>query len=171
MTLPKTVQLAKLLPRLDRNDVWQLDEMLSAASELHTPGMPELEPFRTALLNLPPDKVRELRTVVDEHQRKARKEEERERVRGTSERPPAMNPDGAWTLRQEKVLCGKGNCQKLHGPYWYGYRTVGQKVKKRYFGKKRPTPAALEKAGAEILKKEIERLAAAGKKKKAAARR
>lgn len=178
MTLPKIDQLRRLLPRLSRHDAYELDDMIQSTLALHTPGMPELDPFRAALLNMQPAQVRELRDLLEDEQKKVDEAEKRERLHkerfGTTA-APSMN-EGTWTLRQEKVLCGKGNCQKLHGPYWYGYRTIGQKVKKRYFGKKRPSAATLQAADAELLKKETERFeaaaakAAAKKKKKARAR-
>lgn len=174
MTLPKIDQLRKLLPKLDRDDAWELEGLIGATIDLHTPSMPELDPFRKALLNMAPRDVSELRKALDEQKKIADKEEERAK----SERPPSLNEDGAWTLRQEKVLCGKANCQKLHGPYWYGYRTLGQKTKKHYFGKKKPTPAKLAAAADAMLQKEIARAEAAaakkaakGAKKKKAARR
>lgn len=46
------------------------------------------------------------------------------------------------TYRLEGVRCGKDKCKcargKLHGPYWYSYTRVGQKVKSQYIGKKSP---------------------------------
>lgn len=163
MTLPKIDQLRKLLPKLDRNDTWELDSLIAATLDLHTPSMPELDPFRKALLNMAPRDVDELRKALDAQQKTAEKEE----VRAKSERPPSLNEDGAWTLRQEKVLCGKPNCAKLHGPYWYGYRTLGGRTKKQYFGKKKPTAPKLAAAADAMLKKEIARAEAAAAKKTA----
>lgn len=40
------------------------------------------------------------------------------------------------TYQLERVLCGKGNCAKLHGPYWYAYWKAGGRVRKRYIGRK-----------------------------------
>jgi hypothetical protein len=40
------------------------------------------------------------------------------------------------TYRQESIRCGKENCKcargKLHGPYWYSYTRVKDKVKSQY---------------------------------------
>jgi hypothetical protein len=167
MTLPKIDQLRRLLPRLSRDDAWELDGLIHSTLDLHTPGMPELDPFREALLTLPPEQLRELAKALDAQQKKIEKESAAGRDRpGTSE-PPELTGDGVWTLRQEKVLCGKANCAKLHGPYWYGYRTIGQRTKKKYFGKKKPGPAKLAAAAGAMLQKEVERAEAAAKKKAA----
>lgn len=40
------------------------------------------------------------------------------------------------TYQLEHVLCGKSKCKKLHGPYWYAYWKVEQRMHKRYVGKK-----------------------------------
>jgi hypothetical protein len=46
------------------------------------------------------------------------------------------------TYRLESIRCGKENCKckhgKLHGPYWYSYSRVKDRVKSRYVGKKLP---------------------------------
>jgi hypothetical protein len=46
------------------------------------------------------------------------------------------------TYRLESVRCGKEKCKcargKLHGPYWYSYSRVKDKVTSRYIGKKLP---------------------------------
>lgn len=46
------------------------------------------------------------------------------------------------TYRLEGVRCGKEKCKcahgKLHGPYWYSYTRVEDKVKSRYVGKRLP---------------------------------
>jgi hypothetical protein len=44
------------------------------------------------------------------------------------------------TYRLEKIRCGKEKCKcahgKLHGPYWYSYTRIKDKVKSQYIGKK-----------------------------------
>ncbi len=51
------------------------------------------------------------------------------------------------TYRLERVRCGKESCKctrgKLHGPYWYNYIRVKDKVISRYVGKN--LPKAIEK--------------------------
>lgn len=46
------------------------------------------------------------------------------------------------TYRLEGIRCGKEKCKcargKLHGPYWYSYTRVKDKVKSQYIGKKLP---------------------------------
>jgi hypothetical protein len=49
---------------------------------------------------------------------------------------------GGRTYRLESIRCGKENCRcargKLHGPYWYSYTRVQDKVTSQYVGKKLP---------------------------------
>jgi hypothetical protein len=49
---------------------------------------------------------------------------------------------GNKTYRLEGVRCGKENCKcvrgKLHGPYWYSYTRVKDKVSSQYIGKTLP---------------------------------
>ncbi len=46
------------------------------------------------------------------------------------------------TYRLESIRCGKEKCKcargKLHGPYWYGYTRVKDKVISQYIGKSLP---------------------------------
>lgn len=46
------------------------------------------------------------------------------------------------TYRLEWVRCGKEKCKcargQLHGPYWYSYTRVKDKIKSQYIGKKPP---------------------------------
>ncbi len=73
-----------------------------------------------------------------------RKAEEADRV----EKPPARKQTVAEqtfdnkTYRLESVRCGKEKCKcargKLHGPYWYSYARVKDKVASQYIGKSLP---------------------------------
>jgi hypothetical protein len=49
---------------------------------------------------------------------------------------------GNKTYRLESVRCGKEKCKcsrgKLHGPYWYSYSRVKDKVTSQYIGKTLP---------------------------------
>lgn len=61
---------------------------------------------------------------------------------------PTSKPHvAAWSLdnktyRLESIRCGKEKCKcsrgKLHGPYWYSYSRVKDKVTSQYIGKKLP---------------------------------
>lgn len=46
------------------------------------------------------------------------------------------------TYRLEWIRCGKEKCRgargKFHGPYWYSYTRVKDKVKSQYIGKRLP---------------------------------
>lgn len=46
------------------------------------------------------------------------------------------------TYRLESIRCGKEKCKcaqgKLHGPYWYSYTRVKDKVTSQYIGKRLP---------------------------------
>lgn len=39
------------------------------------------------------------------------------------------------TYELRPVLCGKPNCRRHHGPYWYAYWTQGGRVRTVYIGK------------------------------------
>jgi hypothetical protein len=49
---------------------------------------------------------------------------------------------GNKTYRLESVRCGKEKCRcaqgKLHGPYWYSYTRIKDKVISQYVGKSLP---------------------------------
>jgi hypothetical protein len=70
-----------------------------------------------------------------------RKAEEADRV----EKPPSRKQTVAEqtvadkTYRLESIRCGKEKCKcargKLHGPYWYSYTRVKDKVTSQYIGK------------------------------------
>ena len=65
-----------------------------------------------------------------------------------AEKPPARKQTVAEqtienrTYRLESIRCGKEKCRcargKLHGPYWYSYTRVKDKVTSQYIGKKLP---------------------------------
>src|SRR5947209_7642125 len=65
-----------------------------------------------------------------------------------TERPPLRKETSAEptldnkTYRLESIRCGKENCKcargKLHGPYWYSYTRVEDKVTSQYIGKSLP---------------------------------
>lgn len=73
-----------------------------------------------------------------------RKVEEADRVK----KPPSRKHTVAEqtlknkTYRLESIRCGKEKCKcasgKLHGPYWYSYTRIKDKVKSQYIGKKLP---------------------------------
>lgn len=48
----------------------------------------------------------------------------------------------SWTYRLEGIRCGKEKCKcargKLHGPYWYSYTRIKDKIKSQYVGKSLP---------------------------------
>ena len=73
-----------------------------------------------------------------------RNTEEAERAEKSSSRKRAVREqtfDGR-TYRLESIRCGKEKCKcahgKLHGPYWYGYSRVKDKVTSQYIGKNLP---------------------------------
>lgn len=129
-------------------EMWEAEELLNAALQLATKSpTPALERFRHAVRMLPLPALQRLeQRLTEERRAKA----EKDRAARPQRRPGAVaeraREGGGWTLRQEHVLCGKDGCTKQHGPYWYGYRTVAGRTKKRYFGKKKPTAAELAEA-------------------------
>ena len=52
----------------------------------------------------------------------------------------SVNPNTTISYQQEYVKCGKPTCKcatgQGHGLYWYAYWREGDKIKKRYIGKK-----------------------------------
>lgn len=46
------------------------------------------------------------------------------------------------TYRLERIRCGKEKCKcargQLHGPYWYSYTRIKDKIKSQYIGKRPP---------------------------------
>ncbi|MDQ3135107.1 MAG: hypothetical protein M3Q76_09910 [Acidobacteriota bacterium] len=70
--------------------------------------------------------------------------EEADRVEKPSSRKQtvAEQPIENRTYRLESIRCGKENCKcargKLHGPYWYSYTRIEDKVTSQYIGKSLP---------------------------------
>jgi hypothetical protein len=73
-----------------------------------------------------------------------RSAEEAERAEKASsrKRPVAEQALDAKTYRLESIRCGKEKCKcargKLHGPYWYSYTRVKDKVTSQYIGRSLP---------------------------------
>jgi len=73
-----------------------------------------------------------------------KKIEETERVKKASPRKQHVKEQTLdnKTYRLEGIRCGKENCKcargKVHGPYWYSYSGVKDKVTSQYIGKKLP---------------------------------
>src|SRR5438270_401556 len=67
--------------------------------------------------------------------------EETERVEDSSLRKQTVSEKAFdnKTYRLESIRCGKEKCRcmrgKLHGPYWYSYTRVKDKVISQYIGK------------------------------------
>jgi len=70
--------------------------------------------------------------------------EEADRVEKPSSRKQtvAEQPIANKTYRLESIRCGKENCKcargKLHGPYWYSYTRIRDKVSSQYIGRTLP---------------------------------
>jgi hypothetical protein len=73
-----------------------------------------------------------------------RRAEEAERAEKSSSRKRivAEQTFDNRTYRLESIRCGKEKCKcasgKLHGPYWYSYTRIKDKVKSQYIGKSLP---------------------------------
>lgn len=73
--------------------------------------------------------------------------EEADRVVKTSPRKQTVDERSLEnkTYRLESIRCGKEKCKcargKLHGPYWYSYTRVKDKVISKYIGKRLPKVA------------------------------
>lgn len=76
-----------------------------------------------------------------------RKAEESDRAEKAPSRKQTVAEQtlGNKTYRLEGVRCGKEKCKcargKLHGPYWYSYTRVKDKVISKYIGKRLPKVA------------------------------
>jgi hypothetical protein len=150
MRLPKNISAS--LASLEGGQWWEAEDLISAARVLAT-ASPDaaIERFRRALKKLPPAALRQLEGELEARRREhARALEARRRPARHSGREER---NGGWTLRLEPVLCGKQGCDELHGPYWYGYRSVNGRTRKRYFGKKKPDAQKLAAAAAALLGK------------------
>jgi hypothetical protein len=71
------------------------------------------------------------------------KEQAERAVKSSSRKPTvAQQTLDNRTYRLESIRCGKEKCKctrgKLHGPYWYSYSRVKDKVTSQYIGKKLP---------------------------------
>ena len=73
-----------------------------------------------------------------------KKSEEADRVEKPSSRKQTVAEQTLRnkTYRLESIRCGKEKCKcargKLHGPYWYSYTRVKNKVTSQYIGKSLP---------------------------------
>lgn len=47
-----------------------------------------------------------------------------------------VNETPGVTYQLEFIFCGKANCKKPHGPYWYAYWKSDNRTVTRYIGKK-----------------------------------
>ena len=97
--------------------------------------------IKHALRRLSLGQLRKLDEWLHEFIRNA---EEAERAQKSSSRKQAVveqTVDGR-TYRLESIRCGKEKCKcargKLHGPYWYSYTRVKDKVTSQYIGKDLP---------------------------------
>src|ERR1041385_5981971 len=67
----------------------------------------------------------------------------------------AEQTPGNKTYRLESVRCGKEKCKcargKLHGPYWYSYTRVKDKVTSQYIGKSLPKDVQKKLKGRDVV--------------------
>lgn len=91
--------------------------------------------------------LRKLDEWLHELIRRAEESERAEQLASHKETMAERSLDNK-TYRLESIRCGKENCKcargKLHGPYWYSYSRVGDKVKSQYVGKKLPQEVELD---------------------------
>lgn len=100
-----------------------------------------LTPIKQAVRLLSLGQLRKLDSWL--HELIARAEEADHAVQpATRKRTVAEQNLDNRTYRLESIRCGKDNCKcargKLHGPYWYGYSRVDDKVTSQYIGKNLP---------------------------------
>jgi hypothetical protein len=88
--------------------------------------------------------LRQLRRLDECLHELIRRTEEVNRAEPPSSRmqPVAERTLDNKTYRLESIRCGKEKCKcargKLHGPYWYSYTRVKDKIISQYIGKKLP---------------------------------
>lgn len=86
----------------------------------------------------------QLRKLDDWLRELIRRTEEAERAEKPSSRKQTVTERTLdnKTYRSESIRCGKEKCKcthgKLHGPYWYSYTRVKDKLTSQYIGKKLP---------------------------------
>jgi hypothetical protein len=149
MRLPKNISAS--LAALDASQWWEAEDLVSAARTLATPmSDAAIERFRRALKKLPPAALRALEDELNAARRERAREQAAYRP---AQRTAREERNSGWSLRLERVLCGKEGCEELHGPYWYGYRSLNGRTRKRYFGKKKPDAKKLAAAAAALLGK------------------
>jgi hypothetical protein len=97
--------------------------------------------IKNAVRLLSLDQLRKLDEWLGELIRRAEKSDRAEK---TSSRKHAVAEQilDNKTYRLESIRCGKEKCKcvrgKLHGPYWYSYTRVKNKVTSQYIGKSLP---------------------------------
>jgi hypothetical protein len=100
-----------------------------------------LKPIKNVLRSLSLSQLRKLDQWLHELIRRA---EDAAHVAkpSPSKKPVADQTLDNRTYRHVSVRCGKEKCKcargKLHGPYWYSYTRVKDKVKSQYIGKRLP---------------------------------
>jgi|SRR5215213_5337740 len=97
--------------------------------------------IKNAVRKLSLDRLKKLDEWLHELIRRAEESESPQRP-ASRRQTVAGHSLGDKTYRQESVRCGKENCKcargKLHGPYWYSYSRVKDKVTSQYIGKNLP---------------------------------
>src|ERR1051326_2292247 len=91
------------------------------------------------------DQLRKLDEWLHELIRRT-EETDREETSSSRKQTVAEQTFDNKTYRLESIRCGKENCKcvrgKLHGPYWYSYTRVKNKVTSQYIGKNLPKDVA-----------------------------
>lgn len=101
------------------------------------------------IMDLLAQELRQSRAPPHQHhdqstQTEAHRHEDRRHLRASVQRarPVIEQTINHRTYRLEGIRCGKEKCKctlgKLHGPYWYSYTRVKDKVTSHYIGKNLP---------------------------------
>jgi len=104
-------------------------------------GYMSLIQIKKAVRLLSPGQLRRLDEWLHELTRSA---EEAERVENSSSRKRTVAEQSLdnRAYRLESIRCGKEKCKcasgKLHGPYWYSYNRVKDRVTSQYVGRSLP---------------------------------
>lgn len=97
--------------------------------------------IKQVLRSLPLAQLRKLDVWLHELISRA-EEADRVELSSTRKRTVVEQTSDNRTYRLESIRCGRENCKcargKLHGPYWYSYTRIEDKVTSQYIGKKMP---------------------------------
>lgn len=168
--------MKKQIEALADQELWEVSDLAEAAQRLIGPTEnAALERLRRTIAGF--RRVCDLEQLIDTVQAIQDERHDRRRQKAEAARAAEKQKNGhgngssigGWSLQQEGVKCGKDACAcakgELHGPYWYGYRTIAGRVRKKYFGVDKPTAAKLAEVDAGLGKGAVDQAEQSPKKR------